>query len=151
MRLWLRLRMMRWKSSKAWCKTQRTTRTKKGKIFVIRNHTSRSDYVCRTPLRRHPYRKQIMNNINESTEVGVVLPQPCSAWRRTTESFPPQDVEVEITHPNFIGTRTAIMRAGSGWYLLTPCTHPSMIFYAPLEDSGWRMKPNATTEPRHEK
>ena len=81
-------------------------------------------------------------------EAGQTLARPaCSAWHRTTETFPPQDVEVEITHPNFIGTRTAKLRGLSGWYL-TDCTRPETNCYASLNGSGWRLMPNAQALPR---
>ncbi len=78
-----------------------------------------------------------------------------SAWCRTTERFPPHGLEVEITHPQFIGTRTARINTLAPMiaWTLTDCVHPAQNAYVPIEGSGWRSMPNATgsaTEAPHE-
>lgn len=60
-------------------------------------------------------------------------------WYNTAEKTPPQDVEVEITSPHFIGTRTARLKVALGvWWELTDCTHPMQNTTVVLTGSGWR-------------
>lgn len=84
---------------------------------------------------------------NLETPVSKPTPQAsaasdCSAWHRTTENMPPPLDEVEVTHPSFIGTRTARFYPLSGGWRLTDCTHPAQNAYIPVEGSAWRLMPN---------
>jgi hypothetical protein len=66
----------------------------------------------------------------------------CSAWHRTADKHPPPLTEVEITHPNFIGTRIGMFYPLSMRLGLTDCTHPAQNSYVPIEGSAWRLLPN---------
>jgi hypothetical protein len=61
-------------------------------------------------------------------------------WNKATATFPPQGTEVEITHPQFIGTRSAVLANCIGFmgWRLTDCVHPAQNAFVPLEGSGWR-------------
>ena len=56
-------------------------------------------------------------------------------WNQTTVTLPP-DEEVEITHPDFMGTRTA-KPCPTGWRL-TDCVHPAQNSHVPFDGSAWR-------------
>lgn len=62
-----------------------------------------------------------------------------SKWHKTADKFPLPGEEVEITHPQFRGTRTAKMDTLlCPHWLLTDCTHPEQNCYIPMEGSAWR-------------
>lgn len=60
-------------------------------------------------------------------------------WNRTSEKTPKEGVEVEITSPHFIGTRTARIRVGLGvCWELTDCANAMQNGYVVLAGSAWR-------------